>query len=86
MRITMDGAGRLVLPKALREAADLHAGEPLEVTLRDGRIEIEPAAREVRIEQQSGFCVAEPVGPFEVLSSETVRRTRDRVRSRRKPG
>ena len=86
MRTSMDSAGRLVLPKAIREEADLRPGEPLEITFRNGRIEIEPAPRQVRTKQRHGFRVAEPVGAFETLREETVRKTRERIRTRRKPG
>ena len=74
----------MVLPKAIREEADLRPGEPLDVTFRDGRIEIEPVPREVRISAHDGFMVAEPVGPFEILREKTVRKVRERGRSRRK--
>lgn len=80
----MDAAGRLVLPKPIREEAGLRPGDPLEITVRDGRIEIEPAPREVRIEKRSGFHVAEPVGPYETLKTETVRKTRQQTRIDRK--
>jgi AbrB family looped-hinge helix DNA binding protein len=80
----MDAAGRLVLPKTVREAADLRPGEPLEVSVRDGRIEIEVAPREVRIEDRAGFRVAEPAGRFEALREPTVRKVRERLRGRRK--
>ena len=84
MKTSIDSAGRLVLPKAIRDEANLQPGDPLEVTFRDGRIEIEPAPREVRIMQRHGFRVAEPVGPFETLREGTVRKTREQGRARRK--
>ena len=84
MKTSIDSAGRLVLPKAIRDEADLRAGEPLEITFRDGRIEIEPLPRDVRIRQYRGFKVAEPIGEFEILREKTVRKTRDEGRSRRK--
>ena len=84
MKTAMDTAGRVVLPKAIREGADLRPGEPLEITLRDGLIEIESAPREVRIRQRRGFHVAEPVGAFEALPEKTVRRVREQTRGRRK--
>ncbi len=83
MRTTIDAAGRLVVPKPIRDAAGLRAGVPLEVTFRDGRIEIEPVPREVRIEDRDGFAVAEPVGSFEPLDEEVVRRTREAIRAPR---
>lgn len=85
MKSTIDAAGRLVVPKPIREQAGLRPGEPLEVTYRDGRIEIEPAPREVHIEERDGFRVAEPVGPYEPLREGTVKRTRRQSRENRKP-
>ena len=84
MKTSIDSAGRLVLPKAIREEADLRPGEPLEVMFRNGLIEIEPAPREVRIRPRRGFRVAEPLGSFEILREKTVRKIRERSRSGRK--
>ena len=86
IRVSIDGAGRFVVPKAIRERAGIVAGDALVVTYRDGRIEIEPAPREVRIERREGFRVAEPRGGHETLEEETVRRTREDVREVRKGG
>ena len=74
-----------MVPKAIRDEAGLRPGEPLEVTCRDGRIEIEPAPRAVRIRNRGGFRVAEPEGGYEPLSEKTVRETRERLRTGRKP-
>jgi len=82
--ITIDTAGRLVVPKAIREEAGLEPGQPLEVTVHDGRVEIVAAPREVRIREHHGFRVAEPSGSYETLSEQTVRKTRDRLRGDRK--
>jgi len=85
MITTIDTAGRLVVPKAIRQEAGLVPGEPLEVTVHDGRVEIVPAPRQVRIRDQDGLRIAEPAGNYETLSEDTVRRTRDRLRDDRKP-
>ena len=82
---TIDAAGRLVIPKAIREEAGLLSGEPLEVTVQDGRVEIVPAPRQIRMRERNGFRVAEATGSYEPLHDGTVRSTRDRLRSRRKP-
>ena len=81
---TIDAAGRLVVPKPIREQAGIAPGDTLTVSYSDGRIEIEPAPRAVRIEERNGFRIAEPTGSFETLHEETVRRTREEVRSERK--
>ncbi|MHA6621533.1 AbrB/MazE/SpoVT family DNA-binding domain-containing protein [Pseudonocardia sp. DLS-67] len=49
MRTTIDGAGRVVIPKQLRQAASLEPGQELEITERDGRIEIEPLSAPVQL-------------------------------------
>lgn len=60
MIATIDKAGRLVIPKPLRDAMGLKPGVPLDVTFVDGRIEIEYAPVEawVRI-AEDGFPIIE---------------------------
>jgi len=84
MTVTIDRSGRLVVPKAIREEAGIEAGEPLRISVRDGRIEIVPEYVEVRIVERDGFAVAERVTPGPTLSHETVRRTLRQVRDRRR--
>jgi len=43
MRATIDQAGRLVIPKRIRDRLGLRGDEQVEITERDGRIEIELA-------------------------------------------
>lgn len=45
MKTTIDAAGRLAIPKAIREQAGLRPGIELDVRLSDGVVEIEPAPR-----------------------------------------
>jgi AbrB family looped-hinge helix DNA binding protein len=82
MTVTMDAAGRLVIPKELRERAHLEPGVPLDVTLRDGRIEIAPAPREVKFVQRGRFRVAVPTEASAPLTEDTVRAVRRHLRER----
>lgn len=83
-RATIDRAGRLVIPKEIRERAGLTAGIPLEIAYRDGHVEIEPAPLEVRIERRGRVSVAVPVLPVPSLTAAEVEQTRAEARSRRK--
>ena len=73
MRTTIDGAGRVVIPKAIRDAAGIAAGAELDVELRDGRIEIEPAATPMRVVTRAGGAVIEAEGELPVLTADVVR-------------
>ena len=82
--VTMDAAGRLVLPKEIRDAAQLEPGVPLSVTFHDGRVEIEPVPREVRLVRKGRFTVMVPVdegGP--PLTADVVRETLEAIRDRK---
>jgi AbrB family looped-hinge helix DNA binding protein len=57
MRTTIDAAGRIVIPKKLRESAGLVAGAEVEVELRDGGIEITPAYARARVVERRGHPV-----------------------------
>jgi AbrB family looped-hinge helix DNA binding protein len=79
---TIDSAGRLVLPRDIREKAQLTPGMPLRITVRDGRIEIEPMPREVRIVRKGRVRVAVPAEDGEPLRNESVRETAESIRER----
>jgi len=80
---TMDSAGRLVLPREIRDEAKLEAGTPLRIAVRDGLIEIEPLPREVHVVRKGRIRVAVPAQDGEPLRNETVRETIASVRERR---
>ena len=82
MKTTIDRAGRLVVPKAIREAAGISAGAELEIRVADGRIEIEPAPLEVKLVKRGALTVAVPRERVPPLSDGMVRATRDRLRRR----
>lgn len=80
MRTTIDPAGRLVIPKRMRERLGLHGNQQVEITERDGHIEIEPAPTEVELVRDGSVLVAKPVRAVPPLTDEIVRETMDRVR------
>jgi len=75
MRTTIDGAGRVVIPKAIRDSLDLGAGAEVNIEARDGRIEIEATPTPMRLARRNGRLVAIPEGPVEPLTAEQVRAT-----------
>ena len=83
MRTTIDGAGRIVVPKALRDAMGLEAGQEIELTLTDGRIEIDVPPIDVRLERRDGVLVAVPIQPVPVLTPEMVRDVIEELRDER---
>ena len=83
MQSTMDSAGRLVIPKDIRREAGIKAGMPLDVRVREGRIEIEPAALEIKLEKRGRFVVAVPDEKVPPLTRGIVEETRDKVRRQR---
>jgi AbrB family looped-hinge helix DNA binding protein len=82
MKTTIDRAGRLVVPKRIREAAGISPGAELTIRVTDGRIEIEPAPLEVRLVKRGRLTVAVPLKRVLPLTEQTVGRTLDRLRRR----
>lgn len=81
MRSTIDRAGRIVVPKPIRDRLMLAGGEELDIDEIDGRIVIGRPRREVElVETPYGLLAAEPganlpgIGPAEVR--ELLERTR----------
>lgn len=80
MRTTVDAAGRLVIPKTIREQAGIAAGTEVEVVLRDGRVEVEPASVPMRLRKRGAHSRIEPDTALETLSVDAVRDVLERVR------
>jgi AbrB family looped-hinge helix DNA binding protein len=80
MKSNIDAAGRIVVPKALRQALGLKPGQPLEIRAGDGRLEIEIAATPMRLQKRGKGIVAVPDTEIAPLTAEQVRDTLERVR------
>ncbi len=73
MRTTIDKAGRVVLPKELREHVGLHAGE-VDVTVDGSALRIEPVAGDHLLERDGRLVVA---ATTPALNDEDVQALRD---------
>lgn len=80
MRTTIDAAGRIVVPKSLRDQLGLHGGQDVLVEVRDGRLEIAPAPTDVRLESGTGGVRAVPDRDLPTLTHAQVRGTLEQVR------
>jgi AbrB family looped-hinge helix DNA binding protein len=80
MKTTIDAAGRIVVPKALRQALGLKPGQPMEIRVGDGRLEIEVAPTPMQLKKRGKGVVAVPADTLPPLTAEQVRETLERVR------
>ena len=80
----VDGAGRVVLPKPIRDAVGLTGGQEVEVRLAGVVIEIEPIQPVVRLRTRPGrLPVLEVDGEVQPVTAEDVRRDLEAQRQER---
>jgi len=80
MRVSIDSAGRIIVPKPLREALGIKPGQVLEIRAGDGRLEIEIAPTPMRLEKRGRGLVAVPDEELPALTADQVRETLERTR------
>jgi AbrB family looped-hinge helix DNA binding protein len=80
MRSAIDSAGRVVIPKALRDRLALGRGRAVEISERDGKIEIEPVPTPMSLVKRLGGLVAVPEADLPQLTDDIVRATIERTR------
>jgi AbrB family looped-hinge helix DNA binding protein len=80
MKARIDKAGRVVLPKPIRDELGLLAGTDIEVHVEDGRAIIEPAVVSWHVERRGRLSVLVPDGPVPQLTDADVRDAIDRGR------
>lgn len=78
MRTTIDSAGRIVVPKSLRQALRLNGGDEVEITLAGERIELVPAPRKVSLQKGPGGLLVSNVGVG--IGPDEVREELERIR------
>jgi AbrB family looped-hinge helix DNA binding protein len=80
MKVTIDAAGRIVVPKPLRQALGLKPGQSLEIRAGDGRLEIEIAPTPMQLKKRGKGVVAVPNAELPALTADQVRDTLERIR------
>lgn len=79
-RLTLDKAGRIVLPKPLRDELRLEAGDSLEVECTSDEITLRPTRGNAQLRKKHGIWVYRSGEP---LSQSTVNKTIREVREER---
>ena len=82
MKTTIDAAGRLVIPKTIRDMAGLTPGVELEIDYRDGKVEIEPVELPIKLVRKGSLLVATR-SVKRKMTSEDVNKVMQAVRERR---
>ncbi len=78
--LTLDKAGRVVLPKTVRDALQIGPGDSLELESSEDRIILRPARGTGRLYKKQGMWVFDSGEP---LAAEVVNQTIRRVREER---
>ena len=80
--ITLDKAGRIVLPKAVREEFQLGPGDSLELEASDEAIVLRPARGNGTMKKKHGVWVFH-AGTDQPLTVDTVNKTVNKIRRER---
>ena len=78
--VTIDRAGRLVVPKALRDELGIAEGRSLLAAVRDGCLELVPEPLSVTLVDHDGLLVIVPDEPLEAVTRDDVRAAIESVR------
>jgi AbrB family looped-hinge helix DNA binding protein len=81
--LTIDKAGRIVLPKPVRDELQLSPGDSLEIESSEDRVVLRPVRGGGRIYKKQGVWVMHSGAP---LSQEVVEKTIRQVRREREQG
>ena len=83
MKSTIDHAGRLVIPKTIREKAGIRAGSEVELRYSDGVIEIAPIGAQGRIVREGSLLVWQTAGGRPPVTQDAVNDAIQQIRRER---
>ena len=78
--ITIDKAGRLVLPKSIRDALRVGPGDTLEVTREDDRVILSPVRTRAGLQKELGVWVYRSGEPTNASIPDLIDRQREERR------
>ena len=77
-KLSMDRAGRVVLPKPIREQLQLEPGESLEIESFEDHIVLRPIRQHATMRKELGVLVFDTSEPITAATvQETIQRVRD---------
>jgi AbrB family looped-hinge helix DNA binding protein len=80
MRVAIDGVGRIVIPKPMREQLGITGPTELEVTAVNGALELTVPYIKAHLEDRDGFTVIVPDEPVPPMTTEMVNEAIERSR------
>jgi AbrB family looped-hinge helix DNA binding protein len=80
MRVAIDGVGRIVIPKPMREELGIKGPTELELTAVDGRLELTVPYIKAHLEERDGFTVIVPDEPVPPMTTKMVNEAIERSR------
>ncbi len=82
MSITIDGTGRLVIPKKIRDEMNLVPGSELEIESIGGEIRIRVPVSKPCLVKQDGFLIFDGGGKTDIDIADFINKERDKEASR----
>lgn len=73
MKTAIDSAGRVIVPKVLRDELGLAPGRELDIRSRDGVLVLEPLPTQVTLVRKGKQLVARPAEKLPTLTQDEVR-------------
>ena len=85
-KVTLDRAGRVVLPKSLRDEMQLSPGDTFDVTVKGDELTLRPRRSATPLQKERGVWVFRTGGPLAAAETDETLRDLRAQRHRRSSG